>query len=121
WDASGFPLLSSANRQDYDEATVSPALGRAARVAPVRPGDLPRQRRPQACPCGLSGSRTAVERVEHALALGFRNPRAVVADGYFGAVPGARDAHFDRRSAVAFCVLQQIAQHPTQQARIAMN
>src|SRR6266851_155183 len=108
-----FPLPLTL-RHDHDETTAPPALRRAARLAPVPPRNLPHQREPQPRARDLFSSRVAVERVEHALALGFRDARAVVADGQFRAASGAGDAHFDRRSAVAFCVFQKIADHPAQ-------
>ena len=64
---------------------------------------------------------TAVERLEHALALGLGDARAAIANHYLRAVFGAGDAHFDRRSSVALRVLQQVADHPAQQPRIAAH
>src|SRR5713101_9130815 len=108
-------------RQDHDETTALPAPRRAACLAPVPPRNLPHQRKPQPRACNFLGSPTAVERVEHPLALGLGYAGPAVADGEFRAVLGAGDAHFDRRGAVAFCVFQQVAEHPTQQARVAAN
>src|SRR6266487_2434209 len=115
-----FPLPLTL-RHDHDETTAPPALRRAARLAPVPPRNLPHQRKPQPRACDLFGSRVAVERVEHALALGLGNARAVVADGQFRAASGAGEAYLNRRSAVAFCIFQQVADHPAQQPRIAAH
>src|SRR5258706_8218867 len=106
-------------RQDHDEATALPAPRRVAHLAPMPPRNLPHKGEPQPGTRDFLDSHTAVERVEHALALGLGHALAVVADGQLRAVTGPRDAHRDRRSAVAFCVLQQVADHPPQQARIA--
>src|SRR6266498_3872243 len=94
-------------RQGHDKAGAPPALRRAARVAAVPSCDLPHQRKPQSRAGDVLGSRAAVERVEHALALGLGNARAVVADGQFRAASGAGEAYLNRRSAVAFCIFQQ--------------
>src|SRR6266849_3763204 len=105
-------------RQDHNETTALPAPRRAVCLAPVPPRNLSHQRKPQPRACNFLGSPTAVERVEHPLALGLGYAGPAVADGEFRAVLGAGDAHFDRRGAVAFCVFQQVADHPAQQPRI---
>src|SRR5712691_11422275 len=105
-------LFVDDDRQDHDETTAPAVLRRAAHIAPVPPRNLPHQRKPQPRARDLLGSRAAVKRVEHALALGFGNPRAMVSDRYFRSVPGAGDAHLDRRGAVALCVFQEVADHP---------
>src|SRR5438876_6296805 len=105
-------------RHDHDETTALPALRRAACFAPVPPRDLPHQREAEASTLPRA---TAVERLEHALALGLGDARAAIANHYLRAVFGAGDAHFDRRSSVALRVLQQVADHPAQQPRIAAH
>src|SRR6266853_6006538 len=110
-------LVDDPRRKDHDETTALPAPRRAACLAPVPPRNLSHQRKPQPRACNFLGSPTAVERVEHPLALGLGYAGPAVADGEFRAVLGAGDAHFDRRGAVALGVFQQVADHPAQQPR----
>src|SRR5437867_6642750 len=103
-------------RQDHDETSAAPALRRAARLAAVPPRNLPHEREAEASTLPRAD---AVERLEHAVALGLRYARAAIADRQLRAVPDAGDAYLDRRSAVALRVFQQVADHPAQQPRIA--
>src|SRR6266853_2487472 len=106
------------DRDDHDETAALPALRRAACLAPVPPRDLPHQREAETSTL-LRAS--AVERLEHALALGLGNTRTAIANQYLRVVFDAGDTYFDRRSAVALRVLQQVADHPAQQPRVAAH
>src|SRR5207302_9113395 len=96
-------------RHDHDETTALPARRRVTCLAPVPPRDLPHQREAEASTLPRA---SAVERLEHALALGLGNARAAIANHYLRAAFAAGDTHFDRRSSVALRVLQQVADHP---------
>src|SRR2546426_238363 len=102
-------------RQDHDETSAAPALRRAARLAPVPPRNLPHEREAEASTLPRAD---AVERLEHAVALGLRYARPAIADRQLRAVPDAGDAYLDRRSAVALRVFPPGADRPAQQPRV---
>ena len=86
--------------------------------------DLAHECEPQPDAAGaLARAREPVERLEDPLALGFRHARAAVAAAEQRAPARALpDRNVDRRTAaVAPCVLEQVADHPAQQARIPFH
>src|SRR5688572_3411422 len=83
------------------------AAALAARLAAVAARDLPHDRQPQ----------PAVERLEQLLALALRHARPGVADTKL--VLPQRNSN--GRQTVLARVLQQVADHPPQQARIAAH
>src|SRR2546426_6970120 len=73
-------------RQGHDEAAAP-----GVRLASMSARDLPHESEPE--PRASPGTGT-VERLEHALALGLRNPRSAVADRQLGASRRECNAHF---------------------------
>jgi len=86
-------------------------------IAAVSTRDLAHQGQPQSSPCALSGTGKSVKRPKDELALRLCNTQSMVANTQFRSAAGAANAHFDRRRTVAPGVLQEVPDHPTEQAR----
>src|SRR2546427_7327563 len=107
--------------EGHDEAAPGLLASQVPRVAAVSARDLAHQRQPQSGPGALPTVGKPVERTEHTLALSVRNARPMVTDAQLGPALGAAHAHVDGRRAVASRVLQEIPDHPAQQARVAAH
>src|SRR5215470_18196664 len=83
--------------------------------------DLAHEGQPQSRPDARSDATESVERPENALALRLRDTRSMVADTEFRSALGAADAHFNGRGTVAPGVLQEVPDHPTEQARVTAH
>src|SRR5262252_6311538 len=78
--------------------------------------DLAHESQSQPRPGARSNSAESVERSENALALRLCDTRSMVTDTEFRSALGAANAHFNGRGTVAPGVLQQVPDHPTEQA-----
>src|SRR5262245_28132120 len=69
----------------------------------------------------LAAARRPVERLEHTLALTFRNSRSMVAYPELDAFAGARDRRRDGRRAVPQRILHQVAHEASDELRVALH
>jgi len=83
--------------------------------------DLAHEGQPQSCPGARSDATESVERPENALALRLRDARPTVAHTEFRSAVGVANAHFNWRGTVAPGVLQEVPDHPTEQARVTAH
>src|ERR1700751_5795370 len=107
----------SPNRYRDDETAGSIRLRRSHRLAAMQPRNLSHQRKPEPGSLAISGE--LEERLKDLLALRLGDAAAPIddAEDCVCAVATQRDAH--RRLAVALSVLEEIADQPPQQSRIA--
>src|SRR5262249_14148934 len=83
--------------------------------------DLAHEGQPQSCPGTRADATESVERPENAFALRIGDTRSMVADTEFRSALGAASAHFNGRGTVAPGVLQEVPDHPTEQARVTAH
>jgi len=83
--------------------------------------DLPHQGETEAGAGRSACAADAMERLEHLCAVGLRDAGAMVADPKHRGGVAASHLDLDRRLAVTLGVLQQVAHHAPQQARIAAH
>ena len=120
WEATARQFTIKRWHDETDDE-AAPAL-----LAPEVPGitamsasDLAHEGQPQSCPGARSTE--SVERPENALALRLRDARPMVADTEFRAAIGVANAHFNGRGTVAPGVVQEVPDHPAEQARVSAH
>src|SRR5690606_40323163 len=84
--------------------------------------DLPHKGQPEAPAAGsLSPAGRAIERLEHALALSIGNAVAMIAHRKFHGFACPAHLRVERRRAVALSILHEVAHHPREKPRIAVD